>query len=205
MKLLLFSDVHVNQRACERLWQLSRQVDLVVGAGDFGAVRRGINKTINWLSNIEKPAILVPGNAESFEELQNACTHWPYAVVLHGNQTEINGITFFGIGGGIPITPFGSWSYDFSEEQSLELLKDCPEHCVLVSHSPPYGLLDLSSGGKHLGSMSIRSIVEKKSPLLVVCGHIHESAAKITRFRQTDIVNAGPGGVIYHLNISHQT
>ena len=200
MNLLLFSDVHVNQAACERLCRLSNGADLVIGAGDFGALRHGINKTINWLSEISKPSLLVPGNAESFEELQAACHQWPKAVVLHGSLIEVNGYEFFGIGGGIPITPFGTWSYDFSEEQSLELLKDLPEGGILISHSPPFGLLDTASTGRHLGSTSIREMVEKRSPRLVVCGHIHESSGKMIRFLNTDIVNAGPKGVFYNLS-----
>lgn len=199
MKLLLFSDIHINQSDCEHLCQLSEGVDLVVGAGDFGALRQGLNRTIKWLSEINNPTLLVPGNAESYEELQRACEQWPEAVVLHGTQTTVQGITFYGIGGGIPITPFGSWSYDFSEEQALELLANCPDECVLISHSPPYGLLDISSSGRHLGSVSIRKVVEQKSPVLVVCGHIHESSGKITRFNHSDIVNAGPRGIIYQL------
>ena len=200
MKMLLFSDVHVNRHYCDHLCQLSNEVDLVIGAGDFGALRHGINRTIKWLSCIKKPSVLVPGNAESFEELQAACTVWPSATVFHGNQTEINDVIFFGIGDGIPITPFGSWSYDLSEEESLKLLNNCPDHCVLISHSPPYGLLDLSSRGQHLGSTSIKQIIEEKSPRLVVCGHIHESSGNMIRFGQTDIVNAGPKGMIYQLS-----
>jgi len=205
MKLLLFSDVHVSQRACEHLCRLSTEVDIVIGAGDFGALRRGIEQTIGWLSSISKPSILVPGNAESFHELHEACRQWPAARVLHGTHIDIKGLTFYGIGGGIPVTPFGSWSYDFTENQALNILNNCPANCILISHSPPFGLLDVSSGGRHLGSTSIRKTLEQKTPRLVVCGHIHESGGKITRFNQTDIVNAGPGGMIYHLNTDQQT
>ena len=154
MKLLLFSDVHVNQHYCECLCKLSREVDIIVGAGDFGAMRRGIDECISWLSKINKPTVLVPGNAESFEELQDACTQWSMVRVLHGSQTKIEGIVFFGIGGGIPITPFGSWSYDFTEPEAANLLERCPKGAVLISHSPPFGLLDVSSRGQHLGSSS---------------------------------------------------
>lgn len=197
MRLLLFSDVHVSKTHCQDLCRLSLEADLVIGAGDFGAVRRGINKTIGWLSAIDKPSVLVPGNAESFEELEEACRQWPSAVVLHGSHTEINGIKFFGIGGGIPITPFGSWSYDFSDEKAVELLATCPDKAVLISHSPPFGLLDVSSRGQHLGSKAVKNVIEEKSPPLVVCGHIHESGGKSTRYGKTDIVNAGPEGILY--------
>ena len=71
MKLLLFSDVHCDVQQCERLVKLSQSVDAVVAAGDIGLVRKGLKKTIAVLQRITKPTILVPGNSESFEELQD--------------------------------------------------------------------------------------------------------------------------------------
>ncbi len=199
MKLLLFSDVHRNRDYCEQIVAKSVEVDVVVGAGDFGSFRTGIVKTISWLKKISTPTVLVPGNAESFEELQSASVQWPSAIALHGSSVELKDTIFFGIGGGVPITPFGSWSYDFSEEEAEELLMDCPMGSVLVSHSPPYGMLDCSSHGKHLGSTAVRKTVEDKSPKLVVCGHIHESGGKMLRFGDTMVINAGPNGIIYQV------
>ena len=114
MKLLLFSDLHSDFRTAARLVELSNDVDVVVGAGDFCNVRRGLEEIIKALSSIIKPAALVPGNSESYQELVNACRPWTDAHVLHGKQATIDGVFFYGIGGGIPITPFGSWSYDFA-------------------------------------------------------------------------------------------
>ena len=199
MKLLLFSDIHVNQHHCQRLVAMADQADLLIGAGDFGALRKGIKKTIQWLQMIDKRAVLVPGNAESFEELKQACQNWESAVVLHGNGVEIAGTQFYGLGGGVPVTPFGSWSYDFTEEEAQSLLKDCPPEAVLVSHSPPFGILDISSRGQHLGSKAVRKIIEERSLPLVVCGHIHESGGKKATLGDTTIINAGPGGIFYDL------
>ncbi len=200
MKLLLFSDIHTSRKHCERLAELAREADMVIGAGDFGSLRRGIKKTINWLSAIDKPAILVPGNAESEKELKEACKNWPSAIVLHGNGTQVHGIHFYGIGGGIPVTPFGAWSYDFSEQQAEELLKDCPEKAVLVSHSPPKGFLDRSSRGDHLGSETILKVIRERAPRLVVCGHIHESGGKKDKIDDAVVINAGPEGMFYELD-----
>lgn len=79
--------------------------------------------------------------------------------MLQGSGTQIAGVEFFGIGGGIPNTPFGASSYDFTEEQAAELLAGCPAGCVLVSHSPPKGAVDLSSRGQRLGSAAARGAV----------------------------------------------
>ena len=144
---------------------------------------------------------MVPGNNESLEELKTACASWKRAVVLHGNGVEIAGMAFFGIGGGIPITPFGAWSYDFSEQEAAHLLRNCPEGAVLISHSPPKGVVDVSSSGQSLGSTAVRNAVMATNPRLVVCGHIHASAGKRSTIDLTPVINAGPGGIVYELAV----
>jgi Icc-related predicted phosphoesterase len=141
--------------------------------------------------------VLVPGNSESDEELVKACRSWKSAHVLHLRHVSIDGITFFGIGGGISVTPFGSWSFDFPEEEADVLLQDCPSGCILISHSPPKGVLDRSSDGRSLGSRAVRETVYSKKPELVACGHIHGSSGQSDRLEKTAVINAGPGGIIY--------
>lgn len=199
MKLLLFSDLHNDFNAAAKLVELSNKTDVVVAAGDLCIARRGLEQIVKPLLEIKKPTVLVPGNSESVEELKNACRLWKSATVLHGSQVTLDGISFYGIGAGIPVTPFGSWSYDFSEEQALTLLQDCPSGGVLVSHSPPQGSLDVSSDGRNLGSEAVRQTIEIKKPDLVVCGHIHGSAGQIDRLGETTVINAGPVGIIWDL------
>ena len=199
MKLLVFSDLHSDFRTATKLIELSNTVDAVVGAGDFCVARRGLKKIIESLSAITKSTLLVPGNSESYEELSQACRSWKNARVLHGSQATIAEIPFFGIGGGIPVTPFGSWSYDFSEDEAYDLLRDCPSGGVLISHSPPAGSLDVSSDGRSLGSQAVRETILTKKPKLVVCGHIHGSAGQIGRLGEITVINAGPQGIIWEL------
>ena len=73
MKLLLFSDLHSDFRTASKLVAISKDVDVVVGAGDFCIGRRGLQKIIDELARIEKPSVLVPGNSESHEALIKAC------------------------------------------------------------------------------------------------------------------------------------
>ncbi len=200
MKLLLFSDIHSDTRACEILVEMAEDVDVVICAGDVGNIRRGLDQPIRILSQITQPCLLVPGNSESYEELAEACGNWPQAIVLHGSGITLKGQAFYGIGGGIPITPFGSWSYDFSEEQASRLLHNCPHDAVLISHSPPKGAVDISSRGVSLGSTTIRHTILAKSPKLVVCGHIHDSSGRHEFIGQTPVVNAGPRGMFWEID-----
>jgi uncharacterized protein len=199
MKLLLFSDLHCDADAARRLLSLARGVDVAVGAGDFATCRRDIHVAIDVLQSLTIPAVLVPGNAESFEELQQACRDWATARVLHGTGETIAGVEFFGLGGAVPETPFGSWSYDFSEEQAAELLVNCPAGGVLVSHSPPKGTLDVSGNGESIGSESVRDAMKSRQPRLLVCGHIHACGGRHETVGETTVVNAGPNGAIWEL------
>lgn len=199
MKLLLFSDLHLDQAAACSLVERSQNVDVVVGAGDLANARRGLEGIVAILKGIECPAVLVPGNNESDEELRRACKGWDNAHVLHGSGVQVNGIEFFGLGGGVPPTPFGSWSFDLSEEQAALLLRGCPCHGVLVSHSPPRQAVDRSSSGQSLGSVEVRAIIEARQPALVVCGHVHASAGMQARVGRTPVVNAGPSGIEWTL------
>jgi predicted phosphodiesterase len=69
MKLLLFSDLHRNKDAATKLVEISRGVDVMIGAGDFATCRNGIHDCIDILKTADCPAVLVAGNAESAEEL----------------------------------------------------------------------------------------------------------------------------------------
>ena len=192
MRLLAFSDIHRDVRQAQYLADLSPQVDVVIAAGDFASVHRGLGELIDMLVVIETPTVLVPGNNETYEALREACAGWKAAHVLHGEGVEIGGVDFFGLGAGVPTTPWG-WSFDLTEEQAAEELADCPEGGVLAVHSPPKGNVD---GNRHLGSRAILRAIEEKQPRLVICGHIHESAGEEAAIGGTRVINAGPAGTI---------
>lgn len=205
MKLLCFSDLHRDKEAAQRLVDAAGEVDCVIGAGDFATCRKGIEDTLDILAAIEKPAVLVAGNGESFEELREGAKGWKSARVLHGTGCQIEGVDFWGVGGGIPVTPFGAWSYDFDESQAEQMLANCPVGAVLVVHSPPLDTVDHDGSGRVRGSRSIREAIGSKQPKLVVCGHIHGDWGKQVDLGPTRILNAGPSGVVMHLDTSPTT
>jgi Icc-related predicted phosphoesterase len=192
VRLLAFSDLHCDLGQARRLVEQSAQVDVVVAAGDFAKVHRGLEKTINTLAAIKTPTILVPGNNETDAALRDACQGWDAATVLHDGSAEIDGVTFFGLGGGIPVTPW-DWSFDLTDEAAAASLDACPAGAVLVLHSPPQGHCDVA-GGRHLGSQAIADAIPRRSPVLAVCGHIHESWGQESAIDATPIYNLGPKG-----------
>ncbi len=122
MRILAFSDLHTDLGQARRLAERSAEADVVLGVGDFASVHSGLAETIEALRAIEAPAVLVPGNNETEEALREACADWEQAVVLHGEGAEIEGVPFFGLGAGIPVTPW-EWSFDLTEEAAAELAR----------------------------------------------------------------------------------
>jgi Icc-related predicted phosphoesterase len=191
MRLLAFSDLHVDVDQAARLAGASDDVDVVVGVGDFASVHSGLEETIGALRSIAKPTVLVPGNNETEGALREACDGWESAIVLHGQGTEIDGIGFFGLGAGVPVTPW-DWSFDLTEEEAAQRLAECPKGCVLAVHSPPRGHVDASSRGEHLGSVAVLDAIVTKQPRVALCGHIHESWGERSAIGPTEVINLGP-------------
>jgi Icc-related predicted phosphoesterase len=193
VRLLAFSDLHRDLGQAGELVERSAQADVVVGAGDFASIHNGLEETIYALAAIECPAVLVPGNNETEAELRSASEGWSSATVLHGEGTEIDGVAFFGLGAGVPVTPW-DWSFDLTEEEATGMLSPLAQDAVLISHSPPLGHCDRNSSGKSLGSRAVLEAAERKQPKLVLCGHIHESWGAESEIGPARVLNVGPAG-----------
>jgi uncharacterized protein len=193
VKLLAFSDLHRDLDRAATLVEMSEEADVVIGAGDFASIHEGLEETIGALAAIETPAVLVPGNNETEDALREAASAWTAATVLHGGGTTIEGVEFYGLGAGVPVTPW-DWSFDLDDEEAGAMLADCPEGAILVLHSPPQGHCDENSGGDHFGSQALLAAIEQKRPRLAVCGHIHESWGCQSQIGDTPIHNLGPKG-----------
>lgn len=190
MNILAFSDLHLARARSAAIVEASAEADLVIGAGDFCNHRAGLDDAMTMLSDITKPMIIVPGNAESADELRAAAL--PNATVLHGEGTTQGGLRLFGLGYGVPLTPFGSWSCDLTEDEAEAMLAPCTATDILILHSPPKGIADETSDGLSVGSTAIRDAIERIQPKLAVCGHIHDSWGTTGQIGKTKVVNLGP-------------
>ena len=76
---------------------------------------------------------------------------------------------------------------------------------ILITHVPPYGILDTVNSrlarpewaGRHAGSKAILQYIRRYQPRYVFCGHIHE-AEGVENVGQTQIYNLGQGGHWIH-------
>jgi Icc-related predicted phosphoesterase len=119
---------------------------------------------------------------------------------LNGETQTIMGRLFWGS----PWTPeFFSqrWAFNFldhrnpntkdaAKRQAEREWSKIPSNVdVLLTHSPPFGILDKTADGRHVGCPHLLSRLENVQPTLHVFGHIHESYG-VERRGGTIVVNA---------------
>ncbi|MGI6022744.1 MAG: metallophosphoesterase family protein [Methanoculleus sp.] len=190
--VLLLADLHGNYGKLDAF--LSYDYDAVIIAGDitnFGP----LEPVDSVLSRFEVPCFAIPGNCDPREIID--VLERSDAVCLHNSWISLGNLTIAGLGGSNE-TPFGT-PFELTEEEiDTELTRivkymDRNVHNVLLSHAPPYGVLD-TVDGNHVGSRSIRKHVTTFD--LVCCGHIHEVRG-ITEIDGATVVNPGPASEGY--------
>jgi Icc-related predicted phosphoesterase len=171
MKLLALSDLHAEEELLDRLRAVSAKgkYDAVLFCGDI--TNRGpVSYAMEAVSFFPK-AYAVHGNMDT-PEVVSALRE--KGVLVHGRKVKMGEWNLVGLGGSNP-TPFGTPS-EISEEEIAAVLTRAgvDEFSIVLSHPPPYGVFDEVGAGVHVGSKSVRKMVEDKRPILLICGHVHE-------------------------------
>jgi Icc-related predicted phosphoesterase len=186
MNVLLLADLHGEFGKMDSFLDLNPDAFFI--AGDITNMGPA-DCVCPLFSRIDVPSFAVPGNCDPVEiigELEHS-----ECVCLHGSHINLGRINIVGLGGSNP-TPFNT-PFEMSEEDIEGILSSViPKmertvHNVLLSHAPPYGILDMA-GGVHVGSRSIRNHLESFD--LVCCAHIHEERG-IVEESGVKVVNPG--------------
>jgi len=64
---------------------------------------------------------------------------------------------------------------------------------VLITHTPPHGVLDVSSSGLVLGCQHLRKVIDTVKPAVHCFGHVHGSSG-VYKDEATTFVNAALAG-----------
>ncbi len=170
-------------------------MDLIILTGDitnFGPCELAV-EILNQISSFDIPVLVIPGNCDPIDlygKIDNS-----NAVNIHGRSVTIKNIGICGFGGSNP-TPFNT-PLEFDEveiyEEARKLMESITDHEVtlFVTHAPPLDTkTDVLPSGNHVGSESIRKVIEEFQPSLNLCGHIHESVA-MDEIGETKVINPG--------------
>lgn len=164
--------------------------DILIHSGDISS--RGsfaeMNRAMIWLGKFpHKFKIFVCGNHDFLGEqdpsLMKALAEENGVIYLDEGSVDVFGLKVFGS----PWTPwFHSWAFNAQRgEEIARHWAKIPENTnVLITHGPPFGILDVNTeepyhkhlGPEHLGCEELRKRVDQLKDLkLHVFGHIHSS------------------------------
>ncbi|MCP4114104.1 MAG: phosphoesterase [Desulfobacteraceae bacterium] len=187
MRIYAVADIHGKESKMARMkTAIDRfQPDVAVVAGDITNYA-GPRPVINRLAGMGIPVLCIGGNSD-LGRVETLLEKTSGTTSLHNRQVTLNGVSFVGISGTIPL-PFRS-RISLRENRALKALAPLvTERSILVAHPPPLGTRDRAGGRFHAGSRGLRNLVTRKQPRMVICGHIHEDAG-ITTLERTIVVN----------------
>lgn len=134
-----------------------------------------------WMRRIPAGEIVwVAGNHDTWIEREGVgrkLSHLPNVTYLQDHWTEVGGLKIYGSpwtrGIGLPSS---WWAFDLLKiPGGADPFAFIPEDAdIVLTHSPPHGIGDLTLGGERVGSEELYQRLVQVEPKLVVNGHIHE-------------------------------
>jgi uncharacterized protein len=196
MKLLIFSDIHEDWPALEKL--MEREADYYVAAGDLANWGRGLEKAAPILARHANQVLMLPGNHESDSAVREFCSLHGFRD-FHGATLELAGYHVCGLGCSNP-TPFNTPG-EYAESELAARLEPFGglQPLILICHCPPKDSALDSAGGDHHGSTAVRDFIDREQPAYFFCGHIHEAAGTQIEMGKTRCWNVGKKGYMLEI------
>jgi Icc-related predicted phosphoesterase len=179
--------------------------DVFVHAGDSNMFNKDTAEDfIKWVGSLAyEHKIIIAGNhdweAERNPALIEKLCKDNGVIYLNDSGCEIDGVKFWGS----PVTPiFYDWAFMRSRSYSefvhtgfkYPLIKEhwdkIPRDIdVLITHGPPYDILDVNFEGGRCGDVELRKAIEEIKPRVHIFGHIHECGGEMERIDDTFFYN----------------
>lgn len=179
MKIVCISDIHGFYEGIR-----VPDGDVLVVAGDFLGQGRYVSEVVHfndWLGTLpHKHKIVVAGNHELvFEAEPSSCI----AALTNAHYLEDSGLTIDGVKfWGSPWQPeFCDWAFNLPRQgEALDHAWSLipVDIDVLITHGPPWGVLDRVKDSAPLGCELLAARVLQVRPKVHIFGHIHYSAGE---------------------------
>ena len=195
MKILFLSDTHSQHRKLKDL----PKADLIIHSGDISKMGRDyeVEDFIRWFSGLDyRYKIFVAGNHDFFFEGETPKSIQRFlnenTFYLYNSSVEIDGIKIWGS----PYTPtFFNWAFNLDRGKVIaKIWKQIPTDTdILVTHGPPFGILDKTISGLNVGCEELLKKVNQIKPKYHLFGHIHENYGiqrnEFTTFMNGSVLN----------------
>lgn len=177
MKILFLSDTHSQHRKLKDL----PEADLIIHGGDVSKMGTDheVEDFMRWFSGLDyRYKIFIAGNHDFFFEGETPKSIKRFlnenTFYLHNSSVEIEGLKIWGS----PYTPtFFNWAFNLDRGKEIEKIwKDIPADTdILITHGPPFGILDVTRSDQHVGCEELLKKIKKIKPKYHLFGHIHEA------------------------------
>jgi len=199
LKAIFISDTHGKHERLEL-----PEGDIILHAGDVS--KRGtedeIDSFLAWFDGLYyKHKVFIAGNHDFYfeqaskEEIKNKIPEGIH--YLDDSGIEIEGVHIWGS----PISPwFFDWAFNRKRGEDIrkhwELIPRNTD--VLLTHGPPFGILDTTVADMNVGCEELLKVVKQIKPKVHAFGHIHE-AYGVEEKEGTTYINASVLNVNYKL------
>lgn len=193
MRIVILSDTHELHRHYGREpWGDVPAGDLLVHCGDITThgIDQEVENFLRWFERQPHPyKVWIAGNHDRSLDGVDVATRWavPGIIYLENKATEIPGLTIWG-------SPYTPDHQDFAfqlRDRARSMWASIPANVdLLVTHGPPYGIMDTGHGEEHAGCPTLlEEIQQRVKPKIHAFGHIHEGYGQ-QRIAETLFINA---------------
>jgi Icc-related predicted phosphoesterase len=187
MKIVCISDTHTHHEKAH-----IPEGDLLIHAGDISNGKdRQVIRFLEWFEQHPHPyKVFIGGNmdytlehdADRYRKLLSDYTYY-----LENEEVIIEGLKIWGS----PVVPEFVGVFNYRRGEAMRFFwKRIPDDVdLLLTHTPPKGILDRTSSGTEVGCADLRKRVDEIQPPFHIFGHVHESYG-IFRTEHTTFVNA---------------
>lgn len=189
-EIIFITDIHGAADTASSIFD-AESPDYVLIGGDVTDLGENFDKVIPLMEDIPAPTFVIPGNCDSRGIL--SVFEASDAVSIHEKTIDIGDITIAGFGGS-NTSPFGT-PFEYTDEEGKKTAENLISKMkknrwnILLTHAPPYGVLDEVACDVHVGSHPAADIVKNFD--IVCCGHIHEMKG-VSKLDGVLCVNPGP-------------
>ena len=202
VRLVLVSDTHGHHQKLD-----VPDGDILIHAGDFSSSWPGVVEMkeaydfFGWLADQpHKHKVLIAGNHDFiFEKIPGVRKTLHKSIhYLEGYGIELDNVKIWGG----PWTPrFFDWAFNVDRGEAIKRYWDWiyDDADVVVTHGPPYGLLDDTPRAGHVGCEELRDAIKRVNPKLHVFGHVHPWGGIGIQVNDTMYMNASVVNEKYEL------
>jgi Icc-related predicted phosphoesterase len=223
MRLLLVSDLHYSLKQLDWVTAAAADYDLLVVAGDLLDIRSYVEPdaqilvVLEYLARMAARTTVIACSGNHDLNARNALGERS-AVWLddaRGSGVHVDGSCV--VDDDVMVTVCPWWDGPLTRDQvdralAADAMKLDGRLWIWAYHAPPAGSPTSWTGKRHYGDADLNAWIERHSPDVVLCGHVHQSpfaqgGGWADRIGTTWVVNSGrePGPVPTHIVIDTDT